>query len=186
MTDRLESSKRLRLELFLISFVSLYFELLIIRWLSGDVRFFTVFRTFPLIACFVGLGLGCALANPKVFRMCGIAILATVVFEKILAVTGIRFQMFPSEGIYSWQDMGSINLPNIMLCTECVLLMLAGPFAAMTCIGAKLGELFNKFKPLTAYSIDVAGAIAGSIAFALVSFFGFHPWALIILSLIHI
>ncbi len=184
VTDGIESSKKLRLELFLISFVSLYFELLIIRWLSGDVRFFTVFRTFPLIACFVGLGLGCALANPKVFRMCGIAILATVVFEKILAVTGIRFQMFPSEGIYSWQDMGAINLPNIMLCTECVLLMLAGPFAVMTCIGAKLGELFNKFKPLTAYSIDVAGAIAGSIAFALVSFLGFHPWALIIPAII--
>ncbi len=62
--------------------------------------------------------------------------------------------------------------------------MLAGLFAAMTCIGAKLGELFNKFKPLTAYSIDVAGAIAGSIAFALVSFFGFHPWALIIPAVI--
>ncbi len=185
MTGTSENSERkLRVELFLISFVSLYLELLIIRWLSGDVRFFTVFRTFPLVACFVGLGLGCALANPKVFRMCGIAILATVLFEKILAVTGIRFQMFPSAGIYSWQDMGAINLPNIFMCTECVLLMLAGPFAAMTCIGAKLGELFNKFKPLTAYSIDVAGAIAGSIAFALVSFVGFQPWALIIPAII--
>lgn len=185
MTNSSETyTKQLRVELFLISFVSLYLELLIIRWLSGDVRFFTVFRTFPLVACFVGLGLGCALAKPKVFRMCGIALLATVLFEKILAVTGIRFQMFPSAGIYSWQEMSAINLPNILLCTECVLLMLAGPFAVMTCIGAKLGELFNKFKPLTAYSIDVAGAIAGSIAFALVSFVGFQPWALIIPAII--
>jgi hypothetical protein len=116
--------------------------------------------------------------------MCGVALLTTVLFEKLLAVTGIRFQMFPSAGIYSWQEMSAINLPNILLCTECVLLMLAGPFAVMTCIGAKLGELFNKFKPLTAYSIDVAGAIAGSIAFALVSFVGFQPWALIIPAII--
>lgn len=174
------AAKRFRVELFLISFVSLYFELLIIRWLSGDVRFFTVFRTFPLVACFVGLGLGCALANPKIFKMCGIALLITVAFEKFLAVTGLRFAMFPSVGIYSWQDMSEINLPNIFLCTVCVLFMLAGPFAAMTCIGAKLGELFNKFRPLNAYSIDVAGAIAGSIVFALVSFIGLQPWALAI------
>lgn len=185
MTESGETNqKNLHWELFLISFVSLYFELLIIRWLSGDIRFFTVFRTFPLIACFVGLGLGCALANPKVFRVCGIALLATVAFEKVLAVTGIRFQMFPSVGIYSWQDMSAVNLPNILKCTICVLLMLAGPFAVMTCIGAKLGELFNKFKPLTAYSIDVAGAIAGSIVFALVSFMGFPPWMLIILAIL--
>ncbi len=166
--------------MFVISFVSLYLELLIIRWLSGDVRFFTVFRTFPLVACFVGLGLGCALANPKLFRWFGIALLATVAFEKLLALTGLRFEMFPSVGIYSWQDMGAVNLPNIFLCTVCVLFMLAGPFAAMTCIGAKLGELFNKFKPLSAYSIDVAGAIFGSIFFALVSFLGLPPWVLAI------
>ncbi|HNB22968.1 MAG TPA: hypothetical protein PKZ32_11135, partial [Candidatus Melainabacteria bacterium] len=124
------NAKRFRAELFVISFVSLYLELLIIRWLSGDVRFFTVFRTFPLVACFVGLGLGCALANPKLFRWFGIALLATVAFEKLLALTGLRFEMFPSVGIYSWQDMGAVNLPNIFLCTVCVLFMLAGPFAA--------------------------------------------------------
>ncbi len=174
------SKKKLAIELFLISFVSLYLELLVIRWLSGEVRFFTVFRTFPLVACFVGLGLGCALANKKLFRMCGIALLATVAFAKVLAITGLRFRMFPSVGIYSWQEMAAINLPEILLCATCVLLMLAGPFAAMTCIGAKLGELFNRFRPLTAYSIDVAGAIAGSIVFALVSFWGLHPWALLI------
>lgn len=182
--DGQTAAKRLRADLFLISFVSLYFELFIIRWLSGDVRFFTVFRTFPLVACFVGLGLGCALANPKIFKLCGIAVLVTVAFEKFLAATGLRFEMFPSVGIYSWQDMSVVNLPNIFLCTVCVLFMLAGPFAAMTCIGAKLGELFNKFKPLTAYSIDVAGAIAGSIAFALVSFIGLQPWALAIPAII--
>lgn len=36
-------------------------------------------------------------------------------------------------------------------------------------IGQETGRLFRPFKPLTAYSINVAGALVGSLAFTLIS-----------------
>ena len=54
--------KRVRLipELFLISFLSLYSELIVIRWLTSEIRVFAYFKNLPLMASFLGLGLGCA------------------------------------------------------------------------------------------------------------------------------
>jgi hypothetical protein len=45
--------------------VALFVELLAIRWLSADIRAFTVFKTFPLVACFIGFGVGYARGNDK-------------------------------------------------------------------------------------------------------------------------
>ncbi|HEY9783792.1 MAG TPA: hypothetical protein V6D17_00225 [Candidatus Obscuribacterales bacterium] len=179
-----DSKKNLALELFLVSFVSLYLELLVIRWLSGEVRFFTVFRTFPLVTCFIGLGLGCALSQDRLFRFTPLALLSTIVVTKFFALSGIRYYMFPSQTIYSWQTMGDVSIAQVLYFTVLVLLALAGPFLAMTFIGTRIGSLFNKLKPLTAYSINVSGAIIGSVAFAIISFLGWHPWALLIPALI--
>src|SRR3712207_24272 len=51
------------LDLGLISFVALYFEMIAIRWLASDVRVFAYLKNLPLLAAFLGLGLGCALAT---------------------------------------------------------------------------------------------------------------------------
>ena len=40
----------LALELIAVSALSLFVELLIVRWLSADIRAFTVFRTLPLVS----------------------------------------------------------------------------------------------------------------------------------------
>ena len=52
--------QRSALQLFIISFLALYFELIVIRWLSSEVRIFAYLKNLPLIASFLGLGLGCA------------------------------------------------------------------------------------------------------------------------------
>src|SRR5438309_2026377 len=48
---------RLRL-LAVVSFASLFFELLVVRWISVEVRVFAYFKNLALIACFLGFGLG--------------------------------------------------------------------------------------------------------------------------------
>src|SRR5204863_4846056 len=43
------------------SVFGLYLELLLIRWISSEIRIFAYFKNFVLIACFLGFGLGCYL-----------------------------------------------------------------------------------------------------------------------------
>jgi hypothetical protein len=44
--------------LFLISAVALYTEVVLIRWMSAEIRMFAYLKNFTLFACFLGLGLG--------------------------------------------------------------------------------------------------------------------------------
>src|SRR6267143_350020 len=53
----------LRFKLFGISFLCLYLELIVIRWLSSEIRIFAYLKNLPLMASFLGLGLGCACAK---------------------------------------------------------------------------------------------------------------------------
>ena len=52
-------------DLFLVSFLGLFFEILIIRWLSTEIRLFAYYKNLPLIAAFMGLGIGFMLARKK-------------------------------------------------------------------------------------------------------------------------
>src|SRR5579862_8565104 len=51
--------------LFLVSFASLYIEILLIRWIGTEVRLFAYFQNLTLVACFLGFGLGCYRAAGK-------------------------------------------------------------------------------------------------------------------------
>src|SRR5690348_18326543 len=52
-------------ELLLASFLTLFAELAFIRWLAVEVRVFAYFKNLALLLCFLGFGIGCALArNP--------------------------------------------------------------------------------------------------------------------------
>ncbi len=49
--------------LILSSILGLYLELLLIRWISSEIRIFAYFKNFVLIACFLGFGIGCYLCR---------------------------------------------------------------------------------------------------------------------------
>src|SRR5215472_527475 len=53
-------------ELLLASFLTLFAELAFIRWIAVEVRIFAYVKNLALLLCFVGFGLGCALAKQKV------------------------------------------------------------------------------------------------------------------------
>src|SRR5215468_5576557 len=50
-------------QLLLASFLTLFAELAFIRWIAVEVRIFAYFKNLALLLCFVGFGLGCALAR---------------------------------------------------------------------------------------------------------------------------
>ena len=50
----------------LISLVILFMELLLIRWITSEIRVFAYFKSLVLIACFLGFGVGCYLTRQKI------------------------------------------------------------------------------------------------------------------------
>ena len=50
----------------LVSLLGLFLEMLIIRWVSSEIRVFAYFKNFVLIACFLGFGMGCYLCRKRV------------------------------------------------------------------------------------------------------------------------
>jgi len=167
-----------RQQLFWVSFLSLFFELIVVRWLPADIRMFTVFKNFPLAACFVGFGVGCALGQPKHFRLSPVALLLFVGVTKIFSETALGILPFQSERNFDWFQVAEIGIPYwlyFIAYLASLLLLLAGPFLVSACIGARLGALFNEIGSLQAYSINLAGALVGTLAFALASFSGMWP-----------
>src|SRR5207302_2861450 len=71
LSDRLERWS-LR-DLLLASFLTLFAELAFIRWIAVEVRAFAYFKNLALLLCFVGFGLGCALARQVPRWLAGIA-----------------------------------------------------------------------------------------------------------------
>src|ERR1700747_3748708 len=53
--------------LFILSVLGLFLEMLMIRWISSEIRIFAYYKNFVLIACFLGFGLGCALCRRRVY-----------------------------------------------------------------------------------------------------------------------
>src|SRR6476646_1082960 len=52
-----------RLDLFVVSIIVLFLELTCIRWFPSHVMFLTFFTNIVLLACFVGMSVGCLAAR---------------------------------------------------------------------------------------------------------------------------
>jgi hypothetical protein len=50
----------------LISLLSLFLEMMTIRWISSEIRAFAYFKNLVLVACFLGFGLGCYFCRRRV------------------------------------------------------------------------------------------------------------------------
>src|SRR5215475_1481992 len=53
-------------QLLLASFLTLFAELALIRWIAVELWIFAYFKNLALLLCFLGFGLGCALAGQRV------------------------------------------------------------------------------------------------------------------------
>src|SRR4030095_3151362 len=53
------------LHLLLVSFASLFVEVMLIRWVGTEFRLFAYVQNLTLIACFLGFGLGCLKSSPR-------------------------------------------------------------------------------------------------------------------------
>lgn len=175
-----------KIELFVISLLSLYFELVVIRWLSSEIRIFAYFKNIPLMACLFGMGLGMALSNSekKLTRWfpLGLAvIIAIICLAQDLNLVHVTF-INPMENYLIGRFANHIGDDSPIKRLQLFLpglLLLIGVFYLIvftfSCIGQHLGKLFNEFKPLTAYTINVGASLIGIQLFTLASYLSLAP-----------
>lgn len=155
-------------QLFALSFLSLFLELLLIRWVPSKVRLVAYFANLMLISSFLGLGLG-ALASSRglrLFRM----------FPVILAVD-VGFISLSQQGLLP-STTAELRFYEAAP-TAFNYLLLVGIFVlnvlAFVPLGERIGRLFHALPPLRAYSWDLGGSLCGTLAFGAFSLLAFSP-----------
>src|SRR5215472_4274814 len=91
--------------LLLASFLTLFAELAFIRWIAVEVRVFAYFKNLALLLCFVGFGLGCALARQAPRWLTGVAAFLGLLFIVRLPVGNGRWLEGLSQSLGAAADV---------------------------------------------------------------------------------
>jgi len=177
------------LRLILCGAAALFWELVLIRWMGSSVRLVAYYSNFILISAFFGLGSGALLVRYK-FRLWEyiFVILAICVF--LGPFVGSFFHLNPASaneyiwlgspgGIHPQTFEGFLGL-NLTFPLP-YWIVLGSIFTVNTFLfvgfGQWLGHLFQNFRPLKAYTLEIGGSILGILLFAVVSLFHLPPTA---------
>src|SRR5437660_1442855 len=160
-----------RARTFLVSFSMLFFELLCIRWITSYVRYLSYFNNFVLFASFLGIGLGMLAARRKrfwfpPFPVMLLILVIVVAFNRFdLRINSTQVLYYGAGEAQSAQAENFIVLPIIFgLVTLCFIPL-----------SRSFGKLFMQVPPLSAYTFDIIGSLAGIACFSLVSYFSLPP-----------
>jgi SAM-dependent methyltransferase len=173
--------------LFLISFVALFVELMLIRYCNSQIRIFSFYKNVPLIGCYLGLGLGCCLSRgtPRhafsfltwnvplaVFLSAG-----SMVTGNALAVLGATAssEHILGDFVPTPADAQRELLSQVLMAAFCVatLVVITLLFALL---GRLLGEALERVPRLPGYTVNIVGSLAGMLAFAGLSYLQTPPW----------
>lgn len=167
-------------ELFLVSFVTLFFEILFIRWIPSSIQIVAYFTNIILISAFLGLGIGCLLAEHKsnLMNFFPLGMLGYVTLAFLFHDVEINAAFLQTEHLLGFYD-GKVNFLLVVLIVFIFNTMLFVP------PGQKLGRCLKDFKPLAAYSVNILGSILGTAVFSYLSYRMMEPvyWFLLGLSL---
>jgi spermidine synthase len=162
-------------KLFGYSFLILFFELALIRFIPSNVRITAYFINLVLVAAFLGMGIGMMRVNqernltqffpPLLLLLIG----ACVYFSNILVVApnlgeamyAIYYDLSPQS-----REWGMVPVVSVFFALSTL------PFIAL---GYAMGWEFRNFPALHAYAINTAGSLAGLLFFSLLSFFSAPP-----------
>jgi spermidine synthase len=165
--------------LLLSSFLMLFLELALIRWLGANVVHLSYFSNFVLLGSFLGIGAGFLISRKDwsimPFSLPLLAALVIGVFRFPVSIERsgsdvIYFTSLEMSGPPAW-----IALPIVFVLVATIL---AGPAEIV-------GRCFARMRPLAAYRYDLIGSFCGIVAFAVLSFLHAPSlvWGLIVAAL---
>ena len=159
--------------LFMISFNSLFLEVMLIRWLAANIRLLAYFTNITLIASFLGLSMGCLLGRKKRDLLPFWPGFFTLLMGACwyFGQSNIQSDLRGQALWHVLQSTGS-NWPVSVVIVIFFILVL-GSFIPM---GQRLGRDLEYLPPILAYSVNVGGSLAGVIVFAGFSYFAFSSY----------
>ena len=148
---------------FLASFLVLFLEVALIRWMPAHVRLLSYFSNFILLASFLGIGVGCLLASSRArlfpwFPLLQTAVIAIVYFFKLEVAVPTSGDIFFSSGTPQKQVLVETTylLPVLFV-------IVAALFAT---VAQRMAREMATLPPLRAYTINILGSLAGVVTFA--------------------
>jgi spermidine synthase len=178
-----ESEKFDVARLFLASFLTLFTELAFIRWISVEIRVFAYFKNLTLLLCFVGFGLGCALARKSIrwkSAITGLFGLLLVVYFPLshgAALEGLSENLGGGSDVQIWQNAARWSWPNFFLSAILISLLLIMLIWIFIPLGQIVSRQLNaSTKRLPAYSWNLAGSLLGILCFLGISRMMLPPW----------
>ena len=161
------------LRTFLASFLVLFLEVALIRWMPAYIRLLAYFSNFILLASFLGIGVGCLLASrrTRLFRWFP-ALQAAV----ILAVYYFRLEIsVPTAGSIYFSSGTSDKSVVLVESTMLLPLLFVAVAALFVTMAQRMGKEMAALPPLRGYTLNIAGSLAGVAAFAVISWLQLSP-----------
>ena len=179
------TSEKIRL-IVLVTMVSLLLELVMIRWLASVFPVFSFFKNFTLLACFLGLGAGYAVAEKQpcapalVLPMLALFAGVIVLLRYDVAADQVLFGALPMWEQTSVQlAMDAFDWTTLIRLSMPLYLLLGMSFILCACIcypiGQLCGKLLHSSNALKAYGLNLTGSILGVVALFVMSLFWLPP-----------
>jgi len=163
----LDAKTRIR-SIVLVTMLSLLLELVLIRWLASVFPVFSFYKNFTMLACFLGLGAGYAVAERK---PCAPALVLPMLALFVGAITLLRYDTGVGYLIFSVGWLSMFDLP--------VYFLLGASFVLCACIcypvGQLCGKLLQSSNSLNAYGLNLMGSILGVVALFVMSLYWLPP-----------
>jgi spermidine synthase len=167
--------------IFLISVLGLFLEMLLIRWISTEIRIFAYLQNTVLVVCFLGLGLGCFtskqpinMRNMLVPLFCIVLLLAIPITRNALGHISEMLSFLGDFVIWNYVISNSFwkTLFYVTVGLAVTFLLMTWILEIFIPIGRLLGRLMDSHpRIIWAYSVNVAGSLLGTWLFVLLSIF---------------
>ena len=165
--------------LFLVSGLGLFFELAVIRWISAEVRLFSYFKNLPLLAAFLGLAIGFAVAGKGRDYRSAFAPLLTVFVAVVIAVGRVvspRALAYPSSGDeFIWFAAPFSYWLSLTLFLAVVLIFFLLTMFLFVPLGQVTGEEMAQHAPVPAYIVNILASLVGVWVFSFLSYLQVPP-----------
>ncbi len=170
------------LKLFCMGFLTLFLELALIRYLAGNIWNLGYFPNLVLISVFIGMGLGFMLHQYAKARLSTVLLqFSIIVLLALVAFVHVYHPSVPGFGGWGGDIGGDLYFTStpeesaqqgytpFVVCLTAIV-------AIFALLSQRTAKLFQRFSPLTAYTLDIAGSCFGIVCFMLVSWLQIPAW----------
>jgi hypothetical protein len=177
--------RKIVFNLILISFLTLFGELVFIRYLSSNIYLLSFYKNSVLLAVFLGLGTGFMLSKEKrnfveYLPLAALVLLCLIIYFNDYLRIDLDYSA-KDETIWPefWANTRATGVPifGVLVFFYIVVALFFVPF------GQETVRAMRSFKPLTAYSLNIGGSLLGILAFSVCGWLWTKPilWFMVLL-----